>query len=137
VFEGPRVKFIFDNFDKSYEQLAEISGPPDLPNQFIKTYQVARELKKNVAMGQSLFLASGNRDGLFRSVMTQVLFSQNLVFVDDPNFRKYLEKDKPRPYVVIQNDGEDKLCGRVEAKALGETGFVVCKLDKFQLDLLK
>ena len=34
VFAGPRIKFIAENFDKSYAQLAATSGPSDLPNQF-------------------------------------------------------------------------------------------------------
>ena len=137
VFGGPRVKFIVDNFDKSYEQLAESSGPPDVPNQFAKTYQVAHELKKNVTKGQSLLFPSGSRDGSFRSVLTQVLFSQNLFFLDDPNDWRDLEDDRPLTYVVSQYDVENKLCGGVEAKALGQTGFVVCQLNKIELDLLK
>jgi hypothetical protein len=137
VFEGRRIKFIVDNFDKSYEQLAETSGPPDVPNQFTKTYQVAHELKKNVLKGHSLLLPSGKRDGSFRSVMNQVLFSHKLFFLDDPDVWKDLEDDKSIPYVVSQSDGQNKICGKVEAKALGETGFVLCPLDKLQLDLLK
>jgi hypothetical protein len=137
VFGGPRVKFIIDNFDKSYKQLAESSGPPDVPNQFAKTYQVAHELKKNIVKGQTMLFLSGNRDGSFRSVITQVLFSQNIFFVDDPNSWSDLEDDQSLVYAVSQHDVEDKLCGGVEAKALGETGFVVCQLNKIQLDLLK
>ena len=85
MFAGPRIKFIAENFDKSYEQLAETSGPPDLPNQFAKTYQVAHQLKEHVIKSQSLFLPPGDQDGSFRSVMTQVLFSKKEELVWFPN----------------------------------------------------
>ena len=78
VFAGPRIKFIAENFEKSYEQLAETSGPPDLPNQFTKTYQVAHRLNEHVTKNQSLFLPPGDRAGSFRSVMTQFYFHKNL-----------------------------------------------------------
>ena len=137
VFAGPRVKFIAENFDKSYEQLAETSGPPDLPNQFTKTYQVAHQLKEHVIKGQSLFLPPGNRDGSFRSVMTQVLFSQKLIFADDPYFLRDIEEKESRAYVVSQHGGEVKLCSGGDKKVLGETGFVLCQLDKSQFYLLR
>jgi hypothetical protein len=137
VFAGPRVKFIAENSDKSYEQLAETSGPPDLPNQFTKTYQVAHQLKEHVIKGQSLFLPPGNRDGSFRSVMTQVLFSQKLIFADDPYFLRDIEEKESRAYVVSQHGGEVKLCSGGDEKVLGETGFVLCQLDKSQFYLLR
>ena len=84
-----------------------------------------------------MLFPSGNKDGSFRSVITQVLFSQNLFFVDDPNSWRDLEDDQSLTYLVSQHDVEDKLCDGVESKALGETGFVVCQLNKIQLDLLK
>ena len=137
VFAGPRIKFIAENFDKSYEQLAETSGPPDLPNQFAKTYQVAHQLKEHVMKSQSLFLPPGDQDGSFRSVMTQVLFSKKLFFSDDPYSWRDLKEEKDRAYVVSQHGGEVKLCEGVEKKFLGETGFVLCQSDEFPFGLLK
>jgi len=131
VFAGPRIKFIAENFDKSYEQLAETSGPPDLPNQFAKTYQVAHQLKEYVMKSQSLFLPPGDQHGSFRSVMTQVLFSKKLFFLDDPYFWRDLKEEKDRAYVVSQHGGEVKLCEGMEKKFLGETGFFLCQSDEF------
>ena len=79
IFAGPRINFIADNLGKSYEQRAENSGPFDLPNQFKATYRVAHQIKDHVKKGDSLFLPSGKEKGSFRSVMSQVLFSQSFV----------------------------------------------------------
>ena len=102
-----------------------------MPNQFAKTYQVAHQLKEHVKKNQSLFLPPGDQDGSFRSVMTQVLFSKKLFFSDDPYFWRDLKEKKNRAYVVSQHGGEVKLCGGVEEKILGETGFVLCQSEKF------
>jgi hypothetical protein len=138
VFAGPRIKFIAENFDKSYEQLAETSGPSDLPNQFAKTYQVAHQLREHVMKSQSLFLPPGDQDGSFRSVMTQVLFSKKLFLLPiSPLFGVDPQEKKHLAYLVSQHGGMVKLCDGVEKKVLGETGFVLCQSDKFQFDLLK
>jgi hypothetical protein len=130
LFAGPRIKFIADNFDKSYEQLTETSGPFDLPNQFAKTYQVAHQLRKHVIRDQSLFLPPGTREGSFRSVMTQVLFWQKLTFADDPYFKRNLEKEGFHAYAVSKHGRKGELCYGMEGEILGDTGFILCQLDK-------
>ena len=127
VFAGPRIKFIADNFDKSYEQLAETSGPADLPNQFAKTYQVAHQLREKVKRGQSLFLPPGIKEGSIRSVMTQVLFWVELHFTDDPYFWQDLEKSGSHAYMVSRRGGKDKLCYGMDGEILGDTGFILCQ----------
>ena len=128
VFAVPRIKFITDNFDKSYEQLAETSGPPDLPNQFVKTYQVAHQLRKRVKKEWSLVLPPGTKEGSIRSVITQVLFGQKITFADDPYFTRELEKQS-FPYGVSPLEGKDAVCNGIEGEVLGDTGFVLCRLD--------
>ena len=131
VFAGPRVKFIADNLGKSYEERAENSGPSDMPNQFSKTYRVAHQLKKHVVSGQFLLLPPGNREGSFRSVMTQVLFSQRISFADDSKLRQSLEEKISSVYEVSKFNDKAKSCNELERVVLGETGFILCKLDKF------
>ena len=63
--------------------------------------------------------------------------SMKMIFADDPYFWRDLEEKGPHAYVVSQHDGDVKLCSGVEGKVLGETGFVLCQLDKFQFNLLK
>ena len=130
IFAGPRINFIADNLDKSYEQRAESSGPFDLPNQFKVTYRVAHQIKDYVKEGDLLFLPSGKEKGSFRSVMSQVLFSQKLTFENDPFFWRDLKERKSPIYLVRKSGGEAKLCSGSDKVALGNTGFVLCKLDK-------
>ncbi len=137
VFAGPRIKFVAENWDKSYEQLAETSGPPDLPNQFVKTYQVAHQLKDKGSRIKSLFLPPGNREGSIRSVMTQVLFGANLTFEDDPDYWTNLKNAGSSAYVVSRSEGKDKICHGRKGEVLGDTGFVVCRLGKSQVKSLE
>ena len=131
IFAGPRINFIADNLDKPYEQRAENLGPLDLPNQFVVTYRVAHQIKDHVKEGDSLFLPPGKEKGSFRSVMTQVLFSQKLVFKNDPFFWRDLKERKSLIYLVRKSGGEAKFCSDFDKVVLGKTGFVLCKLDKF------
>ena len=130
VFAGPRVKYMAENLSKSYEERAENSGPSDMPNQFAQTYRVAHQLKKHVLSEQFLLLPPGNKEGSFRSVMTQVLFLQRLNFANDPKFRQNLEEETSSVYVVRKSDEEAKFCSDLERVVLGETGFILCQLDK-------
>ena len=130
IFAGPRIQYIANNLDKSYEERAENSGPLDMPNQYAKTYRVAHQLKKHVVKGQLLLLPSGKREGSFRSVMTQVLFSQTLVFANDFYLWKSLEKKEPPPLIIEEQVGGGELCDKKEAKVLGKTGFIFCKADR-------
>ena len=131
MFSGPMVKLKACNLDKSYEERAEYSGPSDMPNQFAKTYRVAHQLKKHVVSGLILLLPPGNREGSFRSVMTLVLFSQRISFADDSKLRQSLEERTSSVYVVSKFNDKAKSCNELERVGLGETGFLLCKLDKF------
>jgi hypothetical protein len=101
-----------------------------MPNQYAKTYRVAHQLKKHVVKGQLLLLPSGKREGSFRSVMTQVLFSQTLVFANDFYLWKSLEKKESPPLIIEEQVGGGKLCDKKETQVLGKTGFVFCKADR-------
>ena len=69
--------------------------------------------------------------------MTQVLFSQRLIFANDSYLWKNFKKRGSRPLVVTKQVGGDKLCDESEAEALGETGFIFCQADKDHFKLLK
>jgi hypothetical protein len=137
VFAGPRMKFIVDSIGKTYEERAEASGPSDLPNQFAKTYQVAHQLKKNVVSGQLLLLPPGNREGSLRSVMTQVLFSQKLIFANDSYLWKNFDAKETPFLAAVERIEENKLCVSKKSKILGNTGFVFCQIDKINFNFLE
>jgi hypothetical protein len=131
------MKFIVDNLSKSYEERAETQGPSDMPNQFAKTYRVAHQLKKNILSGQSLLLPPGNREGSFRSVMTQVLFSQELIFANGSYlWKKFGGKETPS-LTATERMEENRLCDSKKAKVLGDTGFVFCPIDKVRSNFLE
>ena len=127
-FAGPRIKFIIQHSNKSYEQISETSGPDDLPNQFSVSYKVANELKNKVDRGLSLVIDMGSNDGLIRSVIAQVLFRHNLLFSNDFGSQQKIKSIKDA-YVVTFNDGENGLCTETNSERLGDTGFVLCKVD--------
>ena len=137
IFAGPRVKFMTENLSKSYEELAENSGPSDMPNQFVKTYRVAHQLKKHVVSDQFLFLPPGNREGSFRSVMTQVLFPQKLIFANDPYLWKKFQKKEPRLLMATERLGDNKLCNETKAEVLDETGFIFCQIEKTHFNFME
>ena len=137
IFAGPRIKYIANNLDKSYEERSENIGPSDMPNQFAKTYRVAHQLKKHVASDQILLLPPGNRKGTFRSVMTQVLFSQKLIFANDSYLWEKIKKKGSLPLVVTEQVGGNKLCDERKAEVLGKTGFVFCRSDKTRFNFLE
>ena len=108
-----------------------------MPNQFVKTYQVAHQLKKHVVSGQLLLLPSGNKEGSFRSVMTQVLFSQKLIFLNDSYLWEKFQKKEPRPLMAMERVGDNKLCNEMEAEVLDKTGFVFCRIDTTRFKFLE
>ena len=126
-FAGPRIKFIIQHSNKSYEQISETSGPDDLPNHFSVSYKVANELKKKVERGRPLVVDMGTNDGLIRSVIIQVLFRHNLIFSDDIDSQKKI-KSIEGAYVVTFNNVENGLCTKTNTERLGNTGFVLCKV---------
>jgi hypothetical protein len=128
VFAGPRIKFFIQHSNKSYEQISETSGPGDLPNQFAVSYKVANKLKSKVEKGLTLVVDMGSNDGLVRSVIVQVLFQHNLMFSDDIDSQNK-SKSIEGAYVVTFNDGENGLCTKNNSERLGDTGFLLCKLN--------
>jgi hypothetical protein len=99
-----------------------------LPNQFSVAYKVANELKNKVDRGLSLVIDMGSNDGLIRSVISQVLFRQNLLFSNDFDSQQKIKSIKGA-YVVTFNDGGIGLCTETNSERLGDTGFVLCKVD--------
>ena len=128
LFAGPRIKFLIEYSDKSYKQITETPGPEDLPNQFVKSYQVASTLKKKVDRQRPLFIPINNLEGLTRSVIIQMLFRHNLIFTDDQDFTQQLEGAE-NAYAVSSNGKKNELCAGVKGESLGGTGFVLCQVN--------
>jgi len=127
-FAGPRIKFIIQHSNKSYEKITETSGPKDLPNQFALSYKVANKLKEKVERGQPLVIDVGSNDSLIRSVIVQVLFQHNLMFSDDFVSQQKI-KSMESYYLATFIDEENRLCTENKLVRLGDTGFVLCEVD--------
>ena len=127
-FAGPRIKFIIQHSNKSYEKITETSGPNDLPNQFALSYKVANKLKEKVERGQPLVIDVGSNESLIRSVIVQVLFQHNLIF-SDAFVSKQKIKSMESYYVGTFNDEGNGLCTETKLERLGDTGFALCKVD--------
>ena len=108
-----------------------------MPNQFAKTYRVAHQLKKHVLSDQFLLLPPGNKEGSFRSAMTQILFPQKLIFANDSYLWKKFKKKDPHPLMATERVGDNKLCNETEAEVLDKTGFVFCRTDKTRFNFLE
>ena len=128
VFAGPRIKFIFQHFDKSYKEVTETSGPADLPNQYALSYKVANELQKKVERGRPLVISMSSHQGLIRSVMVQILFRHNLIFSDDFDYKQKI-KNIHNAYAINYNDEKNGLCVETNAEKLGDTDFLLCNVD--------
>jgi hypothetical protein len=127
-FAGPRIKFIIQHSNKSYEKITETSGPNDLPNQFALSYKVANKLKEKVERGQPLVIDVGSNNSLIRSVIVQVLFQHNLMFSDDFVSQQKI-KSMESYYVGTFNNEGNGLCTEAKLERLGDTGFALCKVD--------
>ncbi len=137
IFAGPRAKYINDNLGKTYEKRAENSGPFDLPNQLTLTYQVAYQLKNHVVKGQVFLLPPENGEGLFRSVMTQILFPHKLFFANNSYLWKNLNKNEPSQFIVVERVEVKKMCDEAQSVVLDKTGFVFCRIDKIPFNFLE
>jgi len=127
VFAGPRIKFIFQHFDKSYKEVTETSGPTDLPNQYALSYKVANELQKKVERGRPLVISMSSHEGLIRSVMIQILFRHNLIFSDDFDYKQKM-KNIHNAYAINYNNEKNGLCVETNAEKLGDTNFLLCNI---------
>ena len=84
-----------------------------------------------------MLLPPDNREGSFRSVMTQVLFSQELIFANDSYLWKKLDEKETPSLTATERMEENRLCDSKKAKVLGDTGFVFCPIDKVRSNFLE
>ena len=99
-----------------------------MPNQFALSYKVANKLKEKVERGQPLVIDVGSNDSLIRSVIVQVLFQHNLMFSDDFVSQQKI-KSMESYYLGTFIDEGNRLCTEAKLMRLGDTGFVLCKVD--------
>ncbi|MBC8284447.1 MAG: hypothetical protein H8E32_11590 [Nitrospinae bacterium] len=130
VFLIPRAKVIVNYWGWESAALMQTSGAMDTPNQYLKTYKVANQIR-NVTKENSIILmpADNWEFGSNRSVVIQRLYPRRVYFFGDKNFSEFkfnLNSTVPVYGVAFSGDGAE-LCFEKDVKKLGETGFEICK----------
>ena len=132
VFLIPRAQFMVDHWGWTTEALMETTGARDTPNQYPKTYRMVNQIRKVLTENSIILMPPDNWEfGSSRSAVIQRLYPHKVYFLGDKGFSlqmKIVDIKKSVYGVAFPNDGAD-LCFEKDIKSLGETGFVICKLN--------
>lgn len=131
VFVIPRAHFIVDHFQEPREALRESPGPRDMPNQYINTYGMMKQVREMASEESLLFMPPDNWEfGSPRSVVIQTLYPRKVYFHGDPGFDKKLASSFKEAYVVFNEQWGRELCANHPVKQLGGQGFGICRIGK-------
>lgn len=130
VFLIPRGKIIVNHWGVKSETLMETSGAMDTPNQYLRTYKVANEIRKVTQENSIILMPNDSWEfGSNRSVVIQRLYPRKVYFFGDKEFsdNNYsLNSNKIVYAIAFQGDGAE-LCFKKVTKNLSNTGFIICK----------
>lgn len=132
VFLFPRAQFFLANSGLTQDQMMEIVGSSDMPNQLSKTYSVANRIRELTPVSAIVFMPPGDRmDGSFRSAVIQVLYPRKIFFGEDKDFdRKLKEAEKfNESYLVYSPEWKPEFCQMASRIELTGFGFGMCRLN--------
>ncbi|MBT5550360.1 MAG: hypothetical protein HOJ79_07755 [Nitrospina sp.] len=133
IFIIPRAHFITGHFQEHRDALWESSGPLDMPNQYINTYRIMKQVRE-IASEESLLLLPPDdwEFGSPRSAVIQTLYPRKIYFSGDEGFDKKLSQafSLKNAYVVFNERWGKGLCEKRPVKHLGEQGFGICRIGK-------
>ena len=93
VFIIPRTHFIISHFEESRDALRESSGPIDMPNQYVHTYQMMNQVREIADENSVLLLPTDDWEfGSPRSAVIQTLYPRKVYFLGDQGFDKKLSQ---------------------------------------------
>ena len=131
VFLIPRAQFMINHWEWGPEALMETPGAMDTPNQYLKTYKVANQVRKITKEDSIILMPTDNWEfGSNRSVVIQRLFPRKVYFFGDEDFYDHKNSVGSKTTVhavVFAGDGAN-LCFERDIESLDETKFVLCKL---------
>ena len=133
VFIIPRTHFIISHFEESRDALRESSGPIDMPNQYVHTYQMMNQVREIADENSVLLLPTDDWEfGSPRSAVIQTLYPRKVYFLGDQGFDKKLSQafHLKEAYVVFNEQWGKGLCKNRPVKLLGEQGFGICRIAK-------
>jgi len=109
----------------------ETQGAMDTPNQYLKTYKVANQVRKVTKEDSIILMPTDNWEfGSNRSVVIQRLFPRKVYFFGDEDFYDHKNSvgSKTTVYAVAFPGDGANLCFERDIESLDETKFVLCKL---------
>ncbi len=133
VFIIPRTHFITSHFQEHRDALRESSGPLDMPNQYVHTYQMMNQVREIADENSVLLLPTDDWEfGSPRSAVIQTLYPRKVYFLGDQGFDKKLSQafHLKEAYVVFNEQWGKGLCKKWPVKYLGEQGFGICRIGK-------
>lgn len=131
VFLIPRTQFMIYHWGRGPEAITETPGAADTPNRYSKAYKVANQIRKVTKENSIILMPADNWEfGSNRSALIQRLYPRKVYFFGEKSFlelKNNLNPDTSVYAAAFSGDGAG-LCFEKDARKLGETEFVLCKL---------
>jgi hypothetical protein len=137
VFLIPRLQFMASHWGMKSEALMETSSASDTPNQYIKTYKVANQIRKSVKNDSIVLMPPATREFVLnRSVLIQRLYPRKIYFSGDKDFDELvlsLANQEKQIYVMFNESWGEIFCKGKSVEPLGNSGFRMCRGSPTQL----
>ena len=131
MFLIPRLQFMASHWGMKSEALMETSGASDTPNQYIKTYKVANQIRKSVENDSIVLMPSATQEFVLnRSVLIQRLYPRKIYFYGDKDFDDLvlsLANQKKVIYLMFNESWGKRFCKEEPVEPLGNSGFRMCR----------
>ena len=137
VFLIPRLQFMASHWGMKSEALMETSDASDTPNQYIKTYKVANQIRKSVENDSIVLMPPATQEFVLnRSVLIQRLYPIKVYFSEDKDFDDLvlsLANQEKVIYVMFNESWGKRFCKEESVEPLGNSGFRMCQRNSMQL----
>ncbi len=137
VFLIPRLQFIASHWGMKPEALMETSSASDTPNQYIKTYKVANQIRESIGNDSIVLMPSATRKFVLnRAVLIQRLYPRKIYFSGDKDFDELvlsLANQEKEIYVMFNESWGKRFCKEESVEPLGNSGFRMCRGSSAQL----
>jgi hypothetical protein len=131
VFLIPRLQFMVSHWGMKSEALMETLDARDTPNQYIKTYKVANQIRKSVEDDSIVLMPPGTQEFVLnRSVLIQRLYPRKIYFSGDKDFDEFvlsLANQKKEIYVIFNESWGQSFCKEESVESLGSSDFRICR----------
>ncbi len=137
VFLIPRLQFMVSHWGMKSQALMETSNANDTPNQYIKTYKVANQIRKSGNNYSIMLLTATPQEFVLnRSVLIQRLYPRKIYFSGDSNFDEFvvsLANQEKEINVIFNESWGERICKEEAVERLRNSGFRMCRIGSKQL----